>query len=537
MSNYLVQHFVDNSNEVAGNKTACRFADASISYKELFLSSNQLANCLISNGVQRQDRVAFCLKRSINSIKAIMGILKADAIYVPIDPKSPTTRCRTIIQDSQPSALICDVHSLDLVNDALSESNAAPKIVVLDCREKLPDSIEAASISQDEIDMQPAATPVYKNIDTDAAYILYTSGSTGKPKGVVISHLNIINYISWAVEAFNIKSEDNILSTAPFHFDMSTFDIYCAMRAGATLCIVPDTYLLFPNRLLGLIEEQKATIWKVIPSLLIYLTKTDSLKENRIPTIKRMLFGGEPLPTKHLINWMKTFPEKLFFNVYGPTEATGISAYYFVDQIPGDPLKSVPIGKACKNTEVFLLKEDDTPAEKGEVGELCIRGSGISSGYWNDVQKTEKVFTANPLGSRPEKIYRTGDLGRLADDGNFEFLGRKDFQVKYMGYRIELSEIKNAILSLDEIHDAAVILADSQEVGIPELVVFFETKNQLEPSEIKTKLNRLLPPHMVPQVMIPLDGLPRTNRGKVDRRALNQLYTGYQVTNNQPENV
>ena len=537
MSNYLVQHFIDNSSEAAGNKTACRFANTSISYKELFVSSNKLANCLISNGVRRQDRVVFCLKRSMSSIKAMMGILKAAAIYVPIDPKSPTARFQTIIQDSHPSALICDVGSLDMVNEALSGWAAAPKIVVMDYREKLPDSAKDRSITQDEIDTQPATTPECKNIDTDAAYILYTSGSTGKPKGVVISHLNITNYINWAVEAFEIRSDDNILSTAPFHFDMSTFDIYCAMMTGATLCIVPDTYLLFPNRLLGLIEEQKATIWKVIPSLLVYLTKTDSLKENRIPTIRRMLFGGEPLPTKHLINWMKTFPGKLFYNVYGPTEATGISAYYFVDQIPGDPLKSVPIGRACKNTEVFLLKEDDTPAEKGEVGELCIRGSGISSGYWNDAQKTENAFTANPLSSRPERIYRTGDLGRLADDGNFEFLGRKDFQVKYMGYRIELSEIENAIRSLDDIHDAAVILANSLEVDVPELIVFFESKNRLEPAEIKTKLNELLPPHMVPQLMIPVDNLPRTNRGKVDRPALNRLYAEHQITDNQPENA
>lgn len=538
MANYLVQHFIDNSRELSGSKSACRFGNISITYEELFINSNKLANCLKSDRVQRQDRVAFCIRRSINSIIAIMGILKADAIYVPIDPKSPAERCATIIGDSQPSTLICDVESLDVVLDALTDMATVPKVVILEYKENLPESIKESLICKDDIDAQPSTTPVYKNIDTDTAYILYTSGSTGKPKGVVISHLNITNYISWAVEAFAISSMDNILSTAPFHFDMSTFDIYCAMMSGATLCIVPENYLLFPNKLLSWIEDQKATIWKVIPSLLVYLSKTDSLKEDRIPTIKKMLFGGESLPTKHLINWMKTFPDKLFYNVYGPTEATGISAHYFVEQIPQDPLKPIPIGKPCSNTEIFLLREDDSLANIGEVGELCIRGSGVSSGYWNDPEKTEKVFITNPINTiLGDKTYRTGDLGRLANDGNFEFIGRKDFQVKYMGYRIELSEIENAILSVNEIVDATVVLSSSAEVGVPELIVFYESKNDLKPREIKKTLNNLLPPHMVPQLMIPLDKLPRTDRGKIDRPALNQLCADYHITNSRPKDA
>ncbi len=531
MTDYLLQHSIDKWQKLATDKIAVICNDRHLTYQHLFLASNRLAHCLKKNGVDRQDRVAICLKRSINSIVSIGGILKADAIYVPIDPKSPANRFKVIMDDCRPKAIICDAETVDNVLSTLEDLTFKPCIIIMNYKSKTPISKEGSFIFQDEIDQQEDNTPEYKNIDTDVAYILYTSGSTGKPKGVVISHLNIKNYISWAVECINITANDNILCTAPFHFDMSTFDIYCTLTTGATLVIVPEKFLLFPAQLLNLIEEKQITVWKVISSLLTYLVKTGSLQSNRLPTLSKILFAGEVFPTKHLIQWMQTYPDKQYYNAYGPTEATGISTYYQVEKIPNDPLKPIPIGKACANTDVFLLKDDDSLAKTGEIGELCIRGGGLSGGYWNDLEKTEKVFVKNPLTNIPgDKIYRTGDLGKLQDDGNIEFIGRKDFQIKYMGYRIELAEIENALLSINNIDGAAVILSDSNNIGIPEMIAFFEAKKEIYIDAVRSQLNSLLPPHMVPQHIIRLDVLPRNNRGKIDRQILHQLHSNRMST-------
>lgn len=525
MTDYLVQSYLDNLREASPDKTAVCCGPDRLTYEELYTLSNKLANCLTSNGVARQDRVCFCIQRSINCLCAVAGILKADAIYVPIEAKSPARRVKKIIHDCRPSALICDGSSLGTVLEAISDWTAAPKIIVVESRADVSAFSEKALICKEEICDQDGDRPDYKNVDTDIAYILYTSGSTGSPKGVMISHSNIANYVNWAVNCFGISNEDNILSTAPFHFDMSTFDIYCALKTGATLCIALERDLLFPNRLMSLIEEKEVTIWKGVCSLLTYLAKTGSLRKERMKTLRKVLFGGEPLPAKHVINWMKIYPEKTFYNVYGPTEATGISAYHLIREIPKNPKTLIPIGKACENTEILLLKEDGLPAKIGESGELCVRGSGVSNGYWNDQAKTERDFVMNPLSGIPgDRIYRTGDIARQREDGLYEFIGRKDYQIKFRGYRIDPGEVENAILSISRVNDAAVISLDSSNMDMPELVAFVETKDGITPSDILHELRKDLAPYMVPQHIQCVKRIPRNDRGKIDRGALKELY-------------
>ncbi|MBT8386433.1 MAG: AMP-binding protein, partial [Ignavibacteria bacterium] len=227
-----------------------------------------------------------------------------------------------------------------------------------------------------------------------------------------------------------------------------------------------------------------------------------------------------------LIQWMDTFPDKEYYNAYGPTEATGVSMIYKVEYKPRNTSDSIPIGKACKNTEVFLLKEDRTLARTGEKGEICIRGSRLSNGYWNDNEKTNKAFIINPLTNiLGDKIYKTGDIGRILNNGNIEFIGRKDTQVKYMGYRIELPEIENAILNIQGVDEVAVILSESNIISIPELVAFFTAKKEITSDEIISKLNNILSPYMVPKRIIYMDELPRTDRGKIDRVGLKHFFS------------
>ena len=211
-----------------------------------------------------------------------------------------------------------------------------------------------------------------------------------------------------------------------------------------------------------MIDEQRVTIWKGISSLLMYLARTHSLDNTDISTLKKIIFAGEVLPTKYLIDWMKRYPDKEFYNGYGPGEGIGMSTIYKVTDVPKNPMDPIPIGKACANCEVMILNEDLTTTAIGETGEICIRGSGLSSGYWNDPEKTRRVFITNPItGRETDRIYKTGDLGICDSEGNITFIGRKDHQVKWMGYRIELGEIESTLVSFDEINDAVVFLSEN----------------------------------------------------------------------------
>ena len=538
MASYLLQSYLDDSRRINPEKPALVDEHGSMSYDRLYVEANRLARCLASGGVKRQDRVVICMKRSALSVMAMLGVLKADAIYVPVDAKAPLERLLKVIADSAPSALICDDQLPPLLSGSEQGLQSLSLLVVLGPgkgdrllfpanegeKAACPLFEAIAPVYGQELCTFSAEPPSYSNIDTDAAYILYTSGSTGSPKGVVISHLNVMNYMQWAVDCFGIVSEDRVLGTAPFHFDMSTFDIYTALKAGATLCIAPERTLLFPGKLLDLMEQEAVTIWKGVSSLLMYLSSTGSIKPERIPSLDRVLFGGEVLPTRHLMNWMKVFPSKRFYNVYGPTEATGVSVYYPVERAPASVDETVPIGRACANTEVLLLTEENRPAQIGETGEICLRGSGLSPGYWNDEEKTARAFVPNPFGiSRQDRIYRTGDLARTREDGMLVYQGRKDFQVKFMGYRIEMFEVEKAILSLENIHQAAVLLCTCGQSELSELVAFIEGPQAADADAILQGLGRSLPSYMVPKQIIPLERIPLTDRGKTDRAAL-QLY-------------
>jgi amino acid adenylation domain-containing protein len=527
MKSFLIQHYIDNCIEKSSDQIALSFPNEQLTYKEVWKTSNRLGNLLRNNDLHRQERVAIFLKRSPKSILAMIGILKADGIYVVVDGKTPVTRLRLVIDDCSPSVIICDKSTIDQVSEVLPELNSKLSVVVLESKNDISTEINTETYYLDQIDQQSSEQPQYQNIDTDIAQIIYTSGSTGKPKGVMITHLNITNYVEWAVTEFQISQNDVILGTAPFHFDMSTFDIFCSLKAGCTFCISPDTYLLFPKKLINLIDQEKVTIWKGISSLLMYLARTHSLDNNDMPTLKKVIFAGEVLPTKYLIDWMKRYPNKEFFNGYGPSEGTGMSTFYKLEITPKLSTEKIPIGKACSNCEIILLDEDNKKTEIGNTGEICIRGSGVSAGYWNDPKKTSTVFITNPLtGRESDRIYKTGDLGVCDGEGNIIFIGRKDQQVKWMGYRIELGEIESTLMSFDEISEAVVFLFEnSTSDSEKELVACVETIEDTDPSKTLDKLSQKLPHYMVPKKIIPVVKIPRSDRGKVDRKKLIEQYS------------
>ncbi|MBI2454394.1 MAG: amino acid adenylation domain-containing protein [Parcubacteria group bacterium] len=490
----LVQEYFSESAKKYPNKIAVDFGDTGVTFSELDKSSNQLARVLKKRGVKKGDRVCFCLPKSIDSIKSVLAILKADAVYVPLDAKAPRTRLEQVVSDAQPAVIIYNNQTSKLVSGFSDLFN-------LDMEQSA-----VTAISDDYL--------AYENDSTDLAYILYTSGSTGQSKGVMITHGNIVNATDWAVEELGITSEDRMSQHPPLHFDLSTFDLYCAFRSGATLYLVPEELSLFPGQLTKFIEEKKLTIWNSVPSVMVYLWNSGLVKPDRLPKLKKIFFNGEGFPTKYLAEWMKIFPDKEFVNMYGPTETTVQCSFYRIPEAPKDLTKLVPIGKACRGVEVFDVE-----------GELYVAGKGVSPGYWENQEKTDKVFIPDPRPGKTGKVYKTGDLVKLRKDGNYEFIGRKDNQVKIHGNRIELGDIDSALYSLPYVNEAATIAVPEGETGGSFLVAFIDLKLPKPEADIKKDLSRILPPYMIPKKIVERK-LPKTSTGKIDRVKLKNEYIG-----------
>ncbi len=497
----LIQQYFEESSQKYPDHPAVIFKGVKITYTELDSTSNQLARALKARGVKRGDRVGFCLSKSLKAVNAILGTLKADAVYVPLNAKAPVARLQQIVNDVAPRLVICDNASLPLVETFAGIFN-------LDSE-------------KDFVSDQPTAPLAYKNESSDLAYILYTSGSTGKPKGVMITHANIINATDWAVSELGITHMDKMSQHPPLHFDLSTFDLYCAWKAGATLFLVPEEYSLFPGQLIKFIEENRLTIWNSVPSVMVHLAIAGLVKPGRMQNLTKVLFNGEGFPSKFLAEWMTAFSEKTFVNLYGPTETTVQCSFYIIKEPPTDFSKFVPIGKATGGMEIFAVTDSGFLAKPSEVGELYVDGLGVGKGYWNDPERTAISFIKHPFKSDGGIIYKTGDLVRLREDGNYEFIGRKDNQVKIRGNRVELGDVEAALNSLPYVNESAAIAVFDLESGGNKLNAFVNLKETKSVEEIKKDLAKLVPQYLIPDEIHRRE-LPKTSTGKIDRVKLRE---------------
>lgn len=476
-----------------------------LTWAELDARVERVAGQLEARGVRPGQHVLVCMKRSVHTLAALLGVLRAGAAYVPLEPRTPAVRRQQIAADCQPAAVLCDAAlAADLSADGVLARTA---ILVGD-----GDLDDAGTVP-------PPGGRAARGAPDDLACVLYTSGSTGRPKGVMLSHRNIDEYARWAVERIGIGAEDRVLGTAPFYFDMSLFDIFCAQRAGAALCIATERTLLFPKALVQFAEQESATVWKGVSSLLVYLSRTGAIAPERLPNLRAVLFGGEALPAKYLRDWMITFPGKVFFNFFGPTEATGASLYYRVPCVPPDAEQRIPIGVPRENTTLYLLGPDRVPVQDGEIGEIVLGGVCISRGYLHDPERTSRVFVTDPW--RPDQVmYLTGDRARRLPDGNLVFLGRSDDQVKCLGYRLELTDIEYALTALLGVAEAGVLLEPAEPGGVEGLVAYVVLTGETSPAEVLAALKLRLPFYMLPRQILPIERLPRGERGKLDRHAL-----------------
>jgi len=504
-----------------GNHLAVVMDGRTITYAELEAESNRFAHSLTRNGISRGDRVALWLPKSIETVVAIYGIMKAGGAYVPIDPGAPEARMGYIAHDCGVVGLVTLRDRASAVRTALTSTAPMKTIWYADARDGEAPSIgSAAGISWQTLAGEPAGSIDCPACADDLAYILYTSGSTGEPKGVMLSHGNALSFVNWAANTFAISAEDRLANHAPFHFDLSVFDLYVGARAGATVFPVSSRIAAFPAAIAKQWSEQKLTVWYTTPSTLVLMLTKGGLSTSNLSALRLLLFAGEVFPVKYLRSLMDLARQARFVNLYGPTE-TNVCTWYEVSS-PPQGNTPVPIGKACSNCELYILDEALKPVQDGRAGELWVSGGTVMQGYWGRPERTSQTLKSIEVWpGLTLRAYNTGDLVRTGPDANLEFLGRRDHQIKTRGYRVELGEIE-ALLHCHPAVDEAVVLALPDETIGNRLaaVVVTKEKAQVSKADLQQHCAKGLPRYMVPSSVVFRPNLPRTSSGKVDRQAL-----------------
>ncbi len=499
-----------------------------LSFGALQTESDRLARLLAEAGCVLGDRVALAVPRSPRAILAIHAILKSGGIYVPIDVSSPPARVVKILESCTPRVLLASHESSTLVAGVRRLLPPEREIRVGWLEATPPGEIEdLVAFRLEDLPARSDGPPLPRANADDPAHILFTSGSTGDPKGVMVRHSSVIRFVEWAVRFFGTTSEDRMSGHPPLHFDLSTFDIFASMAAGAELHLVPLELNLLPHKMAEFIRESRLTRWFSVPSMLSFLAKYDAIRQDDFPDLRHLIWCGEVLPTPVLIHLMRRLPHATFTNLYGPTETTIASSYHTVPECPADERAPVPIGLPCDGESLLVLDDALRPVPDGETGDLYIGGVGLSPGYWGEPEKTRRAFLENPWGDDPGmRIYRTGDLARRGEDGLIYFLGRADTQIKSRGYRIELGEIESALAAVAGLRESAVVAVPSEDFGGVEICCAYVPADPgaVTPRDLRHVLAEALPTYMIPTVWRAYELLPKNASGKIDRRRLREEF-------------
>lgn len=492
--------WLDRTAEKYPEKLAFSDESKSVTYAELADRAKAIARQLIALHIFKKP-IAIFLPKGVDTITAFMAAAYSGNFYTPIDVDTPEKRGRKILEVLEPAAVIT---SSELIG-AFQGYGFKGHVVIFE--EAIQNETKEASI-----------TAVQRNcIDTDILYVLFTSGSTGTPKGVAVCHRSVFDYIDWVTDCFQITQEDSFGNQAPFYFDNSVLDIYSAIKTGAACHIIPKRLFSQPVRLLEFLKERRISTIFWVPSALIMVARLKALRKVDLANhLKRVLFCGEVMPNKQLNVWRMHLPDIVYANLYGPTEITDACTYYIVDRMFGDD-EPLPIGFPIPNTDVIVLNEENHLVTGNQSGELCVRGTSLAMGYYNNPEKTQEVFVQNPLNPHvPELIYRTGDIVRYNERGELIYLSRKDFQVKHLGHRIELGEIETAVSSVEGVELCCCLYDDERK----KIVLFLD--RPLKREYVNEKIAQLVPEYMLPNKIVCLECFPLNANGKIDRAALKE---------------
>ncbi|NDO20098.1 amino acid adenylation domain-containing protein [Lachnospiraceae bacterium MD329] len=502
---------LDKAAEKYNDKTAIADEWGEISFAELQKQGKSVGTAIINADAEgyMPSPVMVYLKKSISCIVCFMGAMYSANPYVPTAYDMPANRIQKIVDSLQGRGHI------------ITDANGLETLKTMDIPETISIHVYE-EIIKTEADNVLVEKTLSSAIDTDPIYIMFTSGSTGAPKGVTVPHRGVIDYAMWVAKTFGIDKTSVLGNQAPFYFDNSIFDIYSCLLTGAKMVIIPETLFMFPVKLPEFVRDNDITTIFWVPTVMINVANSGVLSEIELPKLENVVFCGEVMPNTQLNIWRKAQPHCTYANLYGPTEISDVCTYYIADR-PFKDSDPLPIGRACENMRIIILNEQNEIAKTNEQGEICVIGTGVSLGYWNNPEITQKAFMQNPVNPYyEERIYRTGDLAFIDDEGLIIYLGRKDNQVKVKGNRIELGEIENAAMCVDGVKGACAVFDENKQ----QIVLFVESQTDFKLRKMNLELKKYIPNYMLPSGLIVMDKFPHTANDKIDRVTLkNSLKT------------
>jgi amino acid adenylation domain-containing protein len=492
------------------DKVAVTDQTRALTFGELWTEAIRLATHIAARLPDVNAPVAVLLPKSVDVVVADVAILLTGNFYTNLDDKSPPERLARLLANVAPATVVTSSALAGMATDAGIERD---RLVLVDEVPATP--LEDGWLAA--LDDRRRAV-----IDTDPVCLINTSGSTGVPKSVILSHRGTIDFIDWCLDTFDFDADDVFGSLSPLYFDIYTLELYVACATGATIHLIPEKTAAFPKNLVEFLADRQVTFIFWVPTIMVNIANLGILESVTPASLRKVFFAGEVFPTRHMNIWRRAIPGAQFVNLYGPIEIHVDCTYFVVDR-EFDDSEPLPIGSACRNSDVFILDEhNELITAPGRSGELCVRGSSLAMGYYNNPEQTERVFVQNPLNARyPERIYRTGDLASYNDRGEIVFGGRRDHQVKHQGFRIELSEIETAVLALPEVENACVLYDRDKKA----ITLVYQSDDELSPRHFRTQLQDRLPKYMLPTEFVRLPDMPRNQNGKIDRQLLSTQYT------------
>lgn len=500
-----ILEYFEKTVEQYGHKVAVIDGERQITFNALASSAWAVGTAVYKkSNAQIKQPVAVFLPKSIECIAADIGIVYSGNAYMNLDVKTPMQRIGNIIKLVQPAYIITD----EKYYDVLKTVYPGEQILLID------------NLVKELLEHEMLLQHLEKVIDTDPLCLINTSGSTGTPKSVVLNHRSFIDFTEWALTTTKWTEDEIIGSLSPAIFDIYSFELCMLMAKSSTIVVIPDTFAAFPVKILQLMERHKVSFIFWVPTIMVNIANMDLLSRIPLPDLKMVWFAGEVFPTKQFNYWYAKLPKTVFVNLYGPIEITLDCTYFIADRdIPDN--EPLPIGYPCRNTDILILDENDVLVTRpGVEGELCVRGTSLAMGYYNNPEKTAAAFVQNPLNkSYPETIYRTGDIVCLNDKNEILFKGRKDSLIKHSGYRIELTEIEHVIVNTLKLVNNGCAVYDFTK---KEIVFFYESEADQSVADFRKNIGKALPNYMIPTKYIRKDILPRNTNGKIDRLKLKE---------------